>query len=307
MRVISPPEIVAMSEEKECPDNVGALIDWCADSLRQGGVYCGHGTANYRDEAASLIYHVAGLSHVDERAYTRLVDARQLERVRELLRRRIELRMPLAYLLQEAWFAGLRFFVDERVLVPRSPFAELIQARFEPWIGRGPVARILEIGTGSGCIAIACALAFPDSQLVATDVSAAALEVARINVRRYGLESRLKLLQADLFGGVTGRFDLIVSNPPYVPQAAVASLPTEYQHEPELALAGGPDGLESARLILQDAADYLTNDGILALEVGAGRDALETAFPRSPFVWPDLESGGEGIALINSGALQGLK
>jgi len=296
-----------MPEQNEYPNNVGALIDRCADSLRQGGVYCGHGTASYRDEAASLIYHVAGLSHTDEHAYTRLVDARQLERVQELLRRRIELRIPLAYLLREAWFAGLRFFVDERVLVPRSPFAELIQARFEPWIGPGHVARILEIGTGSGCIAIACALAFPDSQLVATDVSAAALEVARINVRRHGLESRLKLLRADLFGGVEGRFDLIISNPPYVPQADVASLPAEYRHEPELALASGPDGLESARLILQDAADYLTNDGILALEVGAGRDALETAFPRTPFVWPDLESGGEGIALINSGVLQMLK
>ena len=292
-----------MCDEKKCPDNVGDMIDWCAARLRRGGVFCGHGTASYRDEAASLIYHVAGLSHADQQSYTALVDTGQMERIHELLRRRIELRIPLAYLLQEAWFAGLRFFVDERVLVPRSPFAELIQSNFEPWIGRGEVRRILEIGTGSGCIAVACALAFPGSQVVATDVSAAALEVARINVRQYGLDSRLKLLQADLFDGVDGQFDLIISNPPYVPEADVTSLPVEYRHEPVLALASGPDGLESARLILQDAADYLTNDGILALEVGAGRDALEMRFPRLPFTWPDLESGGEGIAIIYADAL----
>jgi len=302
-----PTVILAMSEGREHPENVGDLIDRCADALLQGGVFCGHGTASYRDEAANLIYHVTGLSHADVHSYTKLVDARETERVDTLLRRRIETRAPLAYLLGEAWFAGLQFFVDERVLIPRSPFAELIRAKFEPWMARREVGRILEIGTGSGCIAIACALAFPDSQLVATDISSAALEVAQINVRRYGLESRLKLVRADLFSGIEGRFDLIVSNPPYVPQAKIASLPIEYQHEPELALVSGPDGLESARLILQDAADYLTNDGILALEVGAGRDALETAFPRLPFIWPDLELGGEGIALIDSGALMGLK
>ena len=300
-----------MSEENDSPGkvdilNVGTLIDWCAGRLQRGGVFCGHGTSGYRDEAASLVYHVAGLNHADEHAYARLVDSHQSERIQALLRRRIEARIPLAYLLHEAWFAGLRFFVDERVLVPRSPFAELIQAKFEPWIRPGHISRILEIGTGSGCIAIACALAFPDSQLVATDVSAPALEVARVNVRRYGLESRLKLLQADLFGGVEGRFDLVISNPPYVPQVEVAALPLEYQHEPALALASGPDGLELARLILQDAAGYLTDDGTLALEVGAGWRALETAFPQLPFVWPDLEAGGEGIALIESGALQPL-
>jgi len=303
----SPPSVLAMPEETVCPENVGGLIDWCADSLQRGGVFCGHGTASYRDEAASLIYHVAGLSHADEHAYKRLIGMSQLARIQELLRRRIESRVPLAYLLHEAWFAGSRFFVDERVLVPRSPFAELIQANFEPWMGRDNVDRILEIGTGSGCIAIACALAFPDSLLVATDVSPDALDVARANVQRFGLESRLQLLRADLFSGVEGRFDLIISNPPYVPLADVVSLPPEYQHEPRVALASGPDGLESARLILQDAADYLTDDGLLALEVGAGRDALDKAFPRLPFLWPELEMGGEGIALIDSGALQLLK
>jgi ribosomal protein L3 glutamine methyltransferase len=293
-----------MPDDYKIPDNVGGLIEWCADRLEQGGVFCGHGTDSYRDEAATLIYHEAGLNHTDANAYSRLLDTRQMERIQTLLGRRIEGRVPLAYLLQEAWFAGSRFFVDERVLVPRSPFAELIQAHFEPWMTRGGIERILEIGTGSGCIAIACALAFPDSQLVATDISPDALDVARINVQRFGLEPRLRLLRGDLFAGAGGRFDLIISNPPYVPEADIASLPAEYRHEPELALASGPDGLESARLILQDAADYLTNDGVLALEVGAGRDALEAAFPRVPFIWPDLQSGGEGIALIHAAGLQ---
>jgi ribosomal protein L3 glutamine methyltransferase len=293
-----------MPGEYKIPDKVGGLIDWCAERLEQGGVFCGHGTDCYRDEAATLIYHEAGLSHADLNAYSQLLDTHQIERIQVLLGRRIEERVPLAYLLQEAWFAGSRFFVDERVLVPRSPFAELIQTHFEPWITRGGCERILEIGTGSGCIAIACAMAFPDSQLVATDISPDALDVARINVQRFGLESRLSLVRGDLFAGAGGRFDLIISNPPYVPEADFALLPAEYRHEPELALASGADGLESARLILQDAADYLTNDGVLALEVGAGRDALEAAFPRIPFIWPDLEAGGEGIALIHAANLQ---
>ena len=296
-----------MSHRNEFPDTVGALIDWSAAALQRGGVFCGHGTADYRDEAASLIYHVIGLSQDDDHAYKRPVSAGQFERVEALLRRRIDARIPLPYLLQEAWFGGLRFFIDERALIPRSPFAELIQANFAPWIGAGHVSRILELGTGSGCIAIACALAFPDSRVVATDISPDALAVARVNVRRYELEQRLQLLQADLFSGVEGQFDLIVSNPPYVPQDQLASLPAEYQHEPALALASGPDGLESARLILQDAGRYLTEGGILALEVGAGWPALEAAFPHLPFRWPELESGGEGIALIDSADLRHLE
>lgn len=293
-----------MSRPNEFPNSVGELIDWCAEALRDGEVFCGHGTGSYRDEAGGLVYHVIGLSHSDEQVYPRPVSAGEFSRVEALLKRRIASRMPLAYLTREAWFAGLRFFVDERVLIPRSPFAELIQANFEPWVDAGRVARILELGTGSGCIAIACARAFPDSRVVATDISRDALEVARINVRRHELEARLDLVHADLFDGIDGQFDLIISNPPYVPEAQVASLPTEYRHEPAAALASGADGLESARLILQDAARYLTDGGFLALEVGAGWPALEAAFPTMPFIWPELESGGEGIAIIDSAALR---
>lgn len=297
--------------QDEHPGTVGALIDWCAGELDAGGVYCGHGTASTIDESASLVYHVAGLEHdalnhnVRAAHYALPIDAKQFEQVHELLRRRIDRRIPTPYLLNEAWFAGLKFYVDERVLIPRSPFAELIVARFEPWLGHTPVRRILEIGTGSACIAIACATAFPDSTVVATDVSDAALEVAAINVARHGFNDRITLLQADVFDGVSGYFDLIVSNPPYVPEAEMESLPAEYLHEPSIALASGPDGLASARRILQDAAGHLESGGMLAVEVGAGWRDLEAALPRLPFVWPALERGGEGIALIRATDLAG--
>jgi ribosomal protein L3 glutamine methyltransferase len=295
--------------QNEHSDTVGALIEWCAGELEAGGVFCGHGTASTLDESASLVYHIVGLEHDvanhNARAaqYALPIDAEQFDRVRALLRRRIERRIPTPYLLNEAWFAGLKFYVDERVLIPRSPFAELVAARFQPWLGSARVERILDIGTGSACIAIACASAFPDSMVVATDVSAGALEVAAINVVRHGLEDRISLQQADVFDGVSGRFDLIVSNPPYVPEAEMATLPPEYRHEPDIGLASGPDGLASVRRILQDAAGYLEADGTLAVEVGAGGPNLEVAFPHMPFVWPELAMGGEGIALIRAADL----
>ena len=300
-----------MVMQNEQPGTVGALIRWCADALDEAGVFCGHGTANSIDESASLVYHVTGLVHpasndaVPDEVYALPIAADQFRSTAELLRIRIEQRVPLPYLTHEAWFAGLKFFVDERVLIPRSPFAELVQAGFEPWLDRGSVRRIAEIGTGSGCIAVACALAFPDSRVVATDVSPEALEVARINVARHRVGERVRLVQTDLFRGLSGRFDLVISNPPYVPEAEVESLPREYHHEPDLALASGPDGLSSARRILQDAAQYLADDGVLAIEVGAGWRGLEAAFPRLAFIWPELEGGGEGIALIAAADLKG--
>jgi ribosomal protein L3 glutamine methyltransferase len=300
-----------MVNKNEQPDTVGALIRWCAGELDIAGVFCGHGTSNSIDEAASLVYHVTGLDHSasddsdPDEIYALPIEADQLRRTAELLRVRTEQRVPLPYITHESRFAGLDFFVDERVLIPRSPFAELIESGFEPWLQRDSVRRIAEIGTGSGCIAIACALEFPDSRVVATDVSAEALQVAQINLARHRVGERVSLVQADLFDGLTGRFDLIVSNPPYVPQDEVESLPREYHYEPDLALVSGTDGLSSARRILQDAAQYLADDGVLAIEVGAGWRDLEAAFPRLAFVWPELERGGEGIALIGAQHLKG--
>ncbi len=297
-----------MNENLKQAATIGELIERVADQFDAAGLFFGHGTDNAVDEAASLVFHVAGLAHADAgpQTYGLAPSTAVFERVSELAAARIANRVPLPYLLREAWFSGLPFYVDERVLVPRSPFAELIHTRFEPWLEPGRVSRILEIGTGSGCIAVACAVAFPDAQVVATDLSADALAVARINVERHGLARQICLLEADLFAGVEGQFDLIVSNPPYVPEAEVLGLPAEYVHEPALALGSGTDGLESTRRILQDAPRHLEPEGLLAVEVGCGWSQLEAAFPDLPFVWPEFESGGEGIALLRAGELKNI-
>lgn len=285
-------------------DSVAGLITACARRLDDAGVFFGHGTENARDEAAALVFHVMGLEHADaRRAYRLRVSTEQRSEVEELLALRIGSRRPLPYLTGEAWFAGLAFYVDERVLIPRSPFAELIAQRFEPWLDPAGVRRILDIGTGSGCIAVALALAFPDSSVVATDISDDALAVARRNLQRHSLGGRVELVQADVFTGLEGTFDLIVSNPPYVPEADVATFPPEYGHEPLLALRSGADGMATPARILHHAARFLTPHGWLALEVGAGVGALEARFPKVPFLWPELSNGGEGIALVSAADL----
>ncbi len=286
-------------------DSIGAQIEDCAAQLRAAGVYFGHGTADAVDEAALLVMHAAGLdpTQTDPSIYSQSFPVAAQARLTDYLHQRIALRRPAPYITGEAWFAGLPFMVDERVLIPRSPFAELIHAGFAPWLRPGPVRQILEVGTGSGCIAIAAALAFPEAQVTATDISPDALAVAMENRRRYGLEARLELREADLLSGLSGSFDLILSNPPYVAQSEQAELPAEYHHEPGLALFSGADGLDCARRILQDAASCLAADGLLALEVGSGWLALEQDQPRLPIVWPELEAGGEGIALIQASDL----
>jgi len=290
---------------QHAPDTVGGLIAACAARLDAAQVFFGHGTETARDEAASLVFHVMALNHADaERAYRLPVPEADRRRIESLVELRISSRRPLPYLTGEAWFAGLPFQVDERVLIPRSPFAELIASRFEPWLQPGTVRRILEIGTGSGCIAVALALAFPGSHVVATDVSADALAVATNNVKRHGVADSVELVQADLFAGLKGEFDLIVTNPPYVPEDEVATFPPEYGHEPRLALVSGPDGMETPARILHHAARFLTARGWLALEVGAGVGTLEARFPAVPFVWPELLHGGEGIALVSAADLR---
>ncbi len=281
---------------------VGAAIERCARALRRARVHFGHGTDNARDEAAELVFFVAGLDHAaGSSVYGKTLTARRSARIDALLAKRIAQRIPLAYLTHRAFFAGLELYVDERVLVPRSPFAELALQRFQPWTDAGRVRRILDVGTGSGAIALACAVAFPKARVDAVDVSAAALQVARRNVRRLGLEKRVQVLQSDYFDAVKGRrYDIIVSNPPYVGGAEMRRLPREYRHEPRLGLAAGADGLDAVRAIFAAAREHLSRDGILAVEVGNTEKALLRAFPRLPFLWPQIAMGGGGVFVLRA-------
>lgn len=262
----------------------------------------GHGTGTARDEAAWLVCSVLGIAFDDlETALEQPVHAPLAIRLAKLADRRIRTRAPLAYLLNEAWLSGQRFYVDERVIVPRSHIAELLGERLAPWV-RSPasVSRVLDLCTGSGCLAILAALAFPGSRVDATDVSDAALAVARINVETHGLIDRLRILQSDLFTALAGeRYDLIVSNPPYVDARAMRALPMEYRHEPDLALAGGVDGLALVRQILDTGPEHLAEDGVLVVEIGAHRAALESAYPRLPFTWIDTSDGEEQVFLLH--------
>jgi ribosomal protein L3 glutamine methyltransferase len=269
--------------------------------MRAARLHFGHGTAEARDEAAEMVFFVAGISHrLGAQAYARVLKTRQVSRIDALLKRRITERLPLPYLTHRAFFAGLELYVDERVLVPRSPIAELALQRFEPWI-TGPVRRIVDIGTGSGAIALACAEAFPRAKVDALDISPSALQVCRRNVRRLRREKRVSVLRSDYFAAVTGRrYDIIVSNPPYVGSAEMRSLPREYRHEPRLGLASGRDGLDAARAILAGARRHLTAHGILVVEVGNSERALLRAFPRLPFVWPQISMGGGGVFVLRA-------
>jgi ribosomal protein L3 glutamine methyltransferase len=297
----------AGSEGAGASETVGAAIDRCERALRRARVHFGHGTDNARDEAAELVFFVAGLEHEEgSSAYSKRLSARRAARIAVLLERRIAERIPLPYLTHRSFFAGLELYVDERVLVPRSPIAELVLRRFSPWVDARRVRRILDVGTGSGAIALACALAFPKGRVDAVDVSAAALQVARRNLKRLGLQKRIRLLQSDYFDAVAGcRYDIIVSNPPYVGRAEIAKLPREYRHEPRLALASGADGLDSVRAIFAAARRHLSRDGILVVEVGNTEDALLRTFPRLPFVWPQIAMGGGGVFLLRAQDLEG--
>jgi ribosomal protein L3 glutamine methyltransferase len=287
------------------PMCVGAAIDHCARRLAKSRAYFGHGTDNPRDEAAELVFFAAGLDHAaGARAYPQALSAAAWRRVQRLLIRRISTRAPLAYLTHRAFFAGLELYVDERVLVPRSPIAELIMTRFRPWIDARRVRRILDIGTGSGAIAIACAQAFKRARVDAVDVSAEALRVCRHNVRRHALGGRVQAQRSDFFQALTAtHYDIIVSNPPYVSRAEMRSLPAEYRHEPKLGLAAGADGLDAVRVILSGAREYLHPHGILVVEVGNSERALLKRFPRLPFIWPAFEMGGGGVFVLNAADL----
>ena len=284
---------------------VRQLIERGASTLRRSRVFYGHGTDNPIDDAAALVFHALGLAHeAAEKAYGRRVAPTGVLRFGELLRRRIDERVPAVYLTGETWFAGLPFHVDPRVLIPRSALAELIERRFQPWIDPQRVRRILDMGTGSGCIAVACAKAFRRARVDAVDISADALDVARMNVRRHRLGRRVSLIESDHFNSLrlprnrAGTYDIIVSNPPYVGVRELRALPPEYRHEPRVALAAGTSGLDSVRVILRNAGRYLRPGGLLVVEVGNTERAVRRQFRELPFIWLEFERGGGGIFLL---------
>lgn len=268
--------------------------------LRAGGVFFGHGHDDPWDEALALLMHVLALPVNSD---PRILDARllpsEIGAYVDLLMRRINDRMPVPYLTGEAWFCGLPFTVDERVLIPRSPLAELIEQSFTPWVDPDQVQSVLDLCTGSGCIAIACAYAFEHARVDGSDISDDALAVFAANIARHGVEDQVQALKSDGLAAVNGPYDLIVSNPPYVDAMDMASLPDEYQHEPELALASGDDGLDFTRQLLRDAPNHLTEQGVLVVEVGNSMEAMMEEWPEVPFFWFEFERGGHGVFMLS--------
>lgn len=285
---------------------VEQLIAELAAELEAAGVFFGHGTDNSFDEAAELVFFSAGLRH--EQApdcYGWPLGDAQIAAARALVRRRMLERVPAAYLTNRMWFAGHEFYVDQRVLVPRSPIAELIRAQFQPWLEPPRVRRVLDIGTGSGCIAIACALTLPHAQVDAADVSMDALTVTGINIDRHQVTTRVRAVRSDVFSSLRGEhYDLIVSNPPYVSHAEMDKLPAEYLREPALGLRAGADGLDVVRRILAQAEAHLNPHGALVVEVGDSEYALAEAYPAVPFTWLEFEHGGGGVFVLTSEQLR---
>lgn len=282
--------------------SAGELIERTRRRLAAARLHYGHGTDNARDEAAVLVAHACDLSWpLTPRQLARRCGVRQRALLDALVARRIRERIPAVYLTGRTFFAGIPLRVDPRALIPRSPIAELIEQRFEPWVVPDRVRSILDVGTGSGCIAIACALAFPRARVDAVDISPEALALARENRREHGLQRRLRLLESDYFSALQGRrYDIIVSNPPYVGSAEYASLPAEYAHEPALGLKAGRDGMDAVRVLLREAADHLRPGGILVVEVGNTEEAVRRRWRRAPFVWLGFERGGGGVFLLTA-------
>lgn len=289
-------------DARAAPTGVADFIRWLADRFDDAGLYFGHGTDNAVDEAAWLTASVLGLvvAQLDDRLEHAIAPADRA-RLLAVADERLHTRKPLAYLLNEAWFAGERFYVDERVLVPRSHLGELLRERLQPWIEPGAVRRVLDVGTGSGCIAVVAALAFPQATIDASDISADALAVAAINVARHGQDARIRLRPADVYDGLgDARYDVILSNPPYVDHADMAALPDEYRHEPALALAAGDDGLSIVRRLLAGAAAHLTPHGVLIVETGNSAEQLQALLPQVAFTWLATHAGDESVFLLTA-------
>ena len=288
------------------PISISVCIDRVARRMEAAGLHYGHGTDNARDEAAWLVLHVLGApldgSFQD---WGRVVEPAARQEIERLASERCEGREPLAYLLGVAWFAGLEFEVSHDVLVPRSPMAELILDGCRPWVSPENVSFALDLCTGSGCIAVALVKCLPNAWIDASDISPEALQVAARNIARHGLQDRVSLIESDLFRSLPPRrYELILANPPYVPDAGGAALPEEYRNEPGLGLFSGPDGLDAVLSILLDAPRFLSEDGVLVCEVGESESALASALPRVPFLWLEFARGGSGVFVLTRQQLE---
>ena len=306
-----------MGNEENLKSDLLSVVDyirWAVSRFNEAELSFGHGTDNALDEAIALVAH--GL-HLPFDMPPALYNARLTETEKDdlirLIHLRVEKRIPLPYLTHEAWFSQMAFYVDDRVLVPRSPLAELIDHQFEPWLDSiysddKPAARILDLCTGSGCIAIACAMAFPESVVDAVDISEDALDVAKINIKKHHLEGRVNAIKSDLFDALADqRYNVIISNPPYVDEEDMANLPEEFRHEPRLGLVAGKSGLDFAIRILQSAGQYLLPGGLLIVEVGNSEMGLKERFPEVLFTWLEFEHGGEGVFLLTHEQLEHYK
>ncbi len=303
-------ELIATQEFRNRPSvthpindlkTVRDFLRYASSRFSASELFYGHGTDNVWDEAVQLVMRTL---HLPLENNTLFLDANltweERHLILERLERRVGKRIPLAYLLGEAWFMGMPFQVDERVLVPRSPLAELIASGVQPWLGDKVVERILDLCTGSGCIGIAAATVFDDAEIDLSDISTDALAVAEANIAMHGVGDRVRTVQSDVFAQLDGRYDLILSNPPYVDADDMASMPDEFHHEPVLGLAAGEDGLEIAHRILAKAPDHLNPGGLLIVEVGNSWPALEEAYPDLPFIWLEFEQGGDGVFLLTA-------
>lgn len=304
--------MTTLTDPEQIVEDLHTMLDmvrWSVSCFNQADIYYGHGTDNPWDEAVSLVLQLLHLPQDlpqqtgDQLFASRLTKAERLVIV-EMVQRRINERIPVPYLTHQAWFCGLPFYVDERVLIPRSPFAELIQDEFAAWIGEGDPEHILDLCTGGGCIAIALAYAFENAQVDAVDISYDALEVADMNITEHNLNHRVFPIHSDLMGALHGqRYDLIISNPPYVDAEDMGDLPEEFHHEPELALTAGQDGLDLVDNILRQAPNHLTDNGWLFVEVGNSEVHMHARYPELPIQWIEFENGGHGVFAISKNDL----
>lgn len=281
------------------------LVRWGASEFGRAKLHFGHGTDNALDEAWHLVTWALKLPHeLPAQYFDAKLTPPETARVVKLLRERVRTRKPAAYLTGEAWFAGLPFEVNERVLIPRSPIAEMIEGHFQPWLRIRP-RRILDLCSGSGCIAVACAMAFPDAIVDAVELDAGALKMLGRNVARHALDGRVEAIKSDLFGKLEGRkYGLIVSNPPYVPTARWKKMPKEYRHEPKLALEAGRDGMDIVARILRETPGFLEDHGLLVCEVGGSVPEFDRRFASIPVIWPEFERGGDGVFVIGRNDLE---